>query len=70
MALRPKSDRPTRIGQIPTITDARRPLYPELPMAVFGSEDRSAHEQPRTVSGQKVAFIHGYIIPHFKKMSK
>ena len=64
MTLRPKSDKLTRIGQIPTITNARRPLDSELPMAAFGSEERSAHEQPPAASIQKVAIVHDYIISY------
>ena len=43
---------------------ARRPLYSELPMAAFGSEERSAHEQPPAASIQKVAIVHDHIISY------
>lgn len=70
MTLRPKSDRLTRIGQIPTITNARRPLYLELPMAAISSEERSAHEQPPAASIQKAALIHGCIISYSGSVRK
>ena len=62
MTLRPKSNKLTRIGQIPTITNVCRSLYSELPMAAFGSGERSAHEQPPAASIWRVAIVHNYII--------
>ena len=63
MTLRPKSDRLTGLDSSQW-NYARRPLYSELPMAAFGSEERSAHEQPPAASIQKVAIVHGHIIPY------
>ena len=63
MTLRPKSDRLTGLDSSQW-NYARRPLYSELPMAAFGSEERSAHEQPPAASIQKVAIVHDYIIPY------
>ena len=34
-------------------------------MAAFGSEERSAHEQPPAASIQKVAIVHVHIIPYW-----
>ena len=39
-------------------------------MAAFGSEGRSAHEQPPAASIQKVAIVHGHIIPYFMQKLK
>ena len=39
-------------------------------MAAFGSEERSAHEQPPAASIQKVAIVHGYIIPYLMQNLK
>ena len=65
MTLRPKSDRLTGLDSSQW-NYARRPLYSELPMAAFGSEERSAHEQLPAASIQKVAIVHGHIIPYLR----
>ena len=39
-------------------------------MAAFGSEERSAHEQPPAASIQKVAIVHGHIIPYLMQNLK
>ena len=38
-------------------------------MAAFGSEERSEHEQLPAASIQKVAIVHGYIIPYLMQIS-
>ena len=69
MTLRPKSDRLTGLDSSQW-NYARRPLYSELPMAAFGSEERSAHEQPPAASIQKVTIVHGLIIPYLMQKLK
>ena len=70
MTLRPKSDKLTGLDRSPRLLTHIGPFALNYLMAAFGSEERSAHEQPPAASIQKVAIVHIHIIPHLMNKLK
>jgi len=70
MTLRPPKKNVNRSGQFPMKLRTESPFTLNYLMAAFGSEERSAHEQPPAASIQKVAIVHAHIIPYLRPYLK
>lgn len=63
MTLRPKSDKLTRLDKSLGYSRTESPFTLNYQWPLLAQRMQTAHEQPPAASNQKVAIVHGCIIP-------